>query len=214
MRVSESFNVSTPLSDYNYNNKGQGDNIHKAKGQGQNHDRSKSGQGQKEIVLSDLSVTFPNQMTSEKVEVGQQFEIKYIKGDTAKAMSENQENIEPSGPVRVLNFSECDERNMNTNSGIHRPKPVLPTGTDKSRKDLKTSPRNESGKETVIQTSKTNENQSAFSRIAKDKKTGKEEKSLPGESEMGRCLVELRREKTCLRGFRQGPTQTGLYSHT
>ena len=188
MRVSESFNVSTPLSDYNYNNKGQGDNLHKAKGQ--NHDRSKSGQGQKEIVLSDLSVTFPNQMTSEKVEVGQQFEIKYIKGDTAKTMSENQENIEPSGPVRVLNFSECDERNMNTNSGIHRPKPVLPTGTEKSRKDLKTSPRNESGKETVIQTSKTSENQSAFSRIAKDKKNSKEEKSLPGESEMGRCLVD------------------------
>ena len=187
MRVSESFNVSTPLSDYNYNNKGQGDGLEKSKGQGQNHDRSKS--GQKEIILSDLSVTFPNQMTSEKVEVGQQFEIKYIKGDTSKTMSENQENIEPSGPVRVLNFSECDERNMNTNSGIHRPKAVLPTGTDKSHKELKTSPRNKSGKETVIQTSKTSENQSAFSRISKDKKNGKEEKSLPGENEMGMRLI-------------------------
>lgn len=186
MRMSESFNVTTPLSDYNYSNKSQADVLDRSKSQGQNHDRSKS--GQKEIILSDLAVTFPKQMTSEKLEIGQQFEIKYVKGDNSKAVSDNQENIEPSGPVRVLNFSDCDERNVNTNSGIHRPKPVLPTGVDKSHKELKTSLQKEGSKDTVIQSSKSSENQSAFSRISK--RNSKEEKTFPGEKELGMYLME------------------------
>ena len=33
------------------------------------------------------------------------------------------------------------------------------------------------------------------------------------DTQVTRADNELRREKTCLRGFRPGPTQTGLYSH-
>lgn len=188
MRATESFNVTTPLSECNHKNLGQGDAHERSKGQGQNHDRLKA--NQKEVVLSDLAVTFPNQMTSQNIEIGQQVEIQYVKGNNSKTVLDDQENIEPSGPVRVLNFYDSDERN-NSNSGIHRPKPVLPSKVEKSHKDLKTSPQNDGGKDSVIQSSKTSDNQSAFSRISKDKRSSREEKTLPGEKELGMYVLLL-----------------------
>ena len=190
MRVSESFSVAPSLSDCNHENQKQSRSDDRGTGQGQNHERSKS--GQKETVLSDLSVTFPNQMISRDVEIGQQIEIQYIKGSKSKTVSDDQENIEPSGPVRVLNFTDCDERaNYNSNPGIHRPKPVLPSNVDKSQKELKTALQNDSVKDSVIQSSKTCENQSAFSRISKEKKSSREEKTLPGEKELGRYTCTM-----------------------
>ena len=187
MRVSESFSVATPLSDKNYNNT----NISHDKGvsQGQNHERPK--QEQKDIVLSDLAVTFPNQLASQDVEFLQQTEIQYKKGSQSKVLADDQENIEPSGPVRVLNFTDCDERtHYNTNSGIHRPKPVLPSNVDKPQKELKSALQSDNAKDPRIQNAKTSDNQSAFSRISKEG-SSREDKTFPGEKELGMYTCSL-----------------------
>ena len=66
-----------------------------------------------DLVLTDVSVTFPsnNQITGQNIEFGQEVEIHYVtKGDNNRNNQEggqadvniDQENIEPSGPVRVL----------------------------------------------------------------------------------------------------------------
>jgi hypothetical protein len=141
----------------------------------------------KEIILTDVSVTLPNtELMAQNVEFGQEVEIQYVsKGDTnnnsagRNRLEPDQENIEPSGPVRVLNFSENDEKG-GQNSGIHRPKPVLPNGAYKKSKDaiLEGTSKESSG-------DGKQQKQSAFARVVKDKKVSRDEKTFPGEKDLG-----------------------------
>lgn len=157
------------------------------KGQGNLRSARSSNTKSREIILTDVSVSLPNsQIITETVEFGQEVEIEYVtKGDNnSNSGNENrlepdQENIEPSGPVRVLNFNDSDEKSSQ-NSGIHRPKPVLPNGAYKKVKDsvLDGSSKESNG-------DRKQQKQSAFARVVKDKKQNKEEKALPGEKELG-----------------------------
>ena len=146
-----------------------------------------------EVVLSDVSVKVPNsQCPIENIEFGQEVEIHFLPkgnnnnhtklGPKKDKSTKDQENIEPSGPVRALNFTDCDDKNS-CNSLIHRPKPVLPSNAYNRSRDSAVSG---SSKESTTDTKQHSQTQSAFSRISKEKKTPKCEKDLPGEKELGK----------------------------
>ncbi|XP_052220166.1 coiled-coil domain-containing protein 18-like isoform X2 [Dreissena polymorpha] len=135
--------------------------------------RQSDGQG-REIILTDVTVSAPTQQYgTQAFEVEQEVEIRYIpRGRNNNSEKTDQENIEPTGPVRVLNFAEDDQSKT---SGLHRPKPVLPKGVT-SKKDR---PVYGNSKESAG--NKKEQKTSAFSRVIAEKPKPKEEPVFPGE---------------------------------
>lgn len=141
---------------------------------------------EREIILTDVSLSGNNsQRITQSVEFDQEVEIRYLpkpgnsnNSRTSKSADPGQENIEPQGPVRVLSFTDCEEKPSH-NTALHRPKPVLPQTGSKKNKDKNSSENS------------TAEKQSAFSRVVKNTKTTPEEKLLPGELELGRFLSKF-----------------------
>lgn len=166
MRAAESFNSTPRDSDIGIKNYSMSP--------------QKNGAKTREIILTDVSVSLPNnQVLRQSVEFGDEVEVHFTtennNNDNRRKNSADQENIEPSGPVRVLNFSENEHK-----TGLHRPKPVLPNS--KKPKDnavsSSRSSRESSGDERQGK-------QSAFARVVKEKKQGsKDEQTLPGEKEL------------------------------
>ena len=166
----------------------------------------------RDVVLTDVTVTRPNGNVTETLELGQEVEIRYIPRSqnnsnnnnnansnesenvlgitTSKKSHGDQENIEPSGPVRVLNFGGSDDSITKTkSSGIHRPKPVLPSNVSKRKEKEKAS--GDGSKESSKGSSESGrqQKQSAFSRVVKEKQGMDLEKTFPGEKEMGNLML-------------------------
>lgn len=121
------------------------------------------------------------------MEIDQEVEIHYLpKGESNKSNNatdcERDQNIvEHSGPAQELDFADCD--NNCQNSDLQRPTPVLPSSHSTHHKGK------DSGSAKDKQDRSKQSKPSAFSKVVKGREERAEDKSFPGEKELGEYLL-------------------------